>query len=114
MTLVSEVNFSEGKFTTIRPSNSGTEKVVVDGLSVFAFDKGSTELRRPNVRGIMMAKKKPVESITPSDLGVSLEASKVKMNSQNPPPEKPAGQKFEGAEYVNEVVSKLRNEANVI
>ena len=114
VTLVSEVNFMEGKFTTIRPSNSGTEKVIVDGLSVFAFDKGSTELRRPNVRGIMMAKKKPVESITPSDLGVSLEASKVKMNSQNPPPEKPAGQKFEGAEYVNEVVLKLRNEANVI
>ena len=89
-------------------------KVVVDGLSVFAFDKGSTELRRPNVRGIMMAKKKPIESIISSDLGVNLEASNVKMNSQNPPPEKPAGQKFEGAEYVNEVVSKLRNEANVI
>ncbi|MBV23043.1 MAG: hypothetical protein CMA53_02965 [Euryarchaeota archaeon] len=114
VTLVSEVNFSEGKFTTIRPSNSGIEKVVVDGLSVFAFDKGSTELRRPNVRGIMMAKKKPIESIISSDLGVNLEASNVKMNSQNPPPEKPAGQKFEGAEYVNEVVSKLRNEANVI
>jgi electron transfer flavoprotein beta subunit len=114
VTLVSEVNFSEGNFTTIRPSNSGTEKVIVDGLSVFAFDKGSSELRRPNVRGIMMAKKKPVESITSSDLGVNLDPSNVKMNSQNPPPEKPAGQKFEGAEYVNEVVSKLRNEANVI
>ena len=57
VTLVSEVNFSEGNFTTIRPSNSGTEKVIVNGLSVFAFDKGSSELRRPNVRGIMMAKK---------------------------------------------------------
>ena len=114
VTLVSEVNFSEGNFTTIRPSNSGTEKVIVDGLSVFAFDKGSSELRRPHVRGIMMAKKKPVESVTSSDLGVNLNPSNVKMNSQNPPPEKPAGQKFEGAEYVNEVVSKLRNEANVI
>ena len=97
VTLVSEVNFSEGNFTTIRPSNSGTEKVIVDGLSVFAFDKGSSELRRPNVRGIMMAKKKPVESITSDDMGVNLEPSNVKMNSQNPPPEKPAGQKFEGA-----------------
>ena len=68
VTLVSEVNFSEGNFTTIRPSNSGTEKVIVEGLSVFAFDKGSSELRRPNVRGIIMAKKKPVESITSGDL----------------------------------------------
>ena len=39
--------FSDGKFTTIRPSNSGIEKVMVDSLSVFAFDKGSSELRRP-------------------------------------------------------------------
>ena len=114
VTLVSEVNFSEGDFTTIRPSNSGSEKVSVNGLSVFAFDKGSLELRRPNVRGIMMAKKKPIESITSSDLGVDLDSSNVIMNSQTPPPEKPAGQKFEGAEYVNEVVSRLRNEANVI
>ena len=114
VTLVSEVNFLEGDFTTIRPSNSGSEKVIVNGLSVFAFDKGSLELRRPNVRGIMMAKKKPIESITSSDLGVDLDSSNVIMNSQTPPPEKPAGQKFEGAEYVNEVVSKLRNEANVI
>ena len=114
VTLVSEVNFLEGDFTTIRPSNSGSEKVIVNGLSVFAFDKGSLELRRPNVRGIMMAKKKPIESITSSDLGVDLDSSNVIMNSQTPPPEKPAGQKFEGAEYVNEVVSRLRNEANVI
>ena len=59
-------------------------------------------------------KKKPIESITSSDLGVDLDSSNVIMNSQTPPPEKPAGQKFEGAEYDNEVVSKLRNEANVI
>ena len=114
ITLVSEVNYSEGNFLTIRPSNSGTEKVMVSGLSVFAFDKGTSELRRPNVRGIMMAKKKPIEAISSSDLGVNLSSSNVKLNSQNPPPEKPAGQKFEGAEHINEVVSKLRNEANVI
>ena len=114
VTLVTEVNYSEGNFSTIRPSNSGTEKVAVDGLSVFAFDKGTHELRRPNVRGIMMAKKKQVESITSGDLGVILDSPNVTLNSQNPPPEKPAGQKFEGAEHVNEVVLKLRNEANVI
>jgi len=114
VTLVSEVKFSDGKFTTIRPSNSGIEKVMVDGLSVFAFDKGTSELRRPNVRGIMMAKKKPIESISSDDLGVALDSSSLIVNSQSPPPEKPAGQKFEGAEHVGEVVLKLRNEANVI
>tara|TARA_B100000900_G_scaffold415873_1_gene447632 strand:+ start:7215 stop:7970 length:756 start_codon:yes stop_codon:yes gene_type:complete len=114
VTMVTEVSYADGEFSTIRPSNSGTEKVTVDGLSVFAFDKGTSELRRPNVRGIMMAKKKQVESVTSTDLGVSLESSNLTINSQTPPPEKPAGQKFEGAEHINEVVSKLRNEANVI
>ncbi len=61
-----------------------------------------------------MAKKKIIESITPSDLGVHLGDSNVHLDSQTPPPEKAAGQKFEGSEHVSTVVSKLRNEANVI
>jgi electron transfer flavoprotein beta subunit len=114
VTLVSEVNYSDGVFSTLRPSNTGTERVSVNGICVFAFDKGSSELRRPNVRGIMMAKKKIIESITSSDLGVDTGSSNVNLDSQTPPPEKAAGQKFEGAEHVSTVVSKLRNEANVI
>jgi electron transfer flavoprotein beta subunit len=114
VTLVSEVNYNEGKFTTMRPSSTGTEKVSVEGISVFAFDKGTSELRRPNVRGIMMAKKKVVESLSSADLGIDLSNSNVSLNSQTPPPEKAAGQKFDGAEHVPIVVSKLRNEANVI
>ena len=114
VTLVSEVSFTDGEYTTMRPCNTGTEKVSVSGISVFAFDKGATELRRPNVRGIMMAKKKVIESMTSADLGVDLSSSNVTLDSQTPPPEKAAGQKFEGAEHVPTVVSKLRNEANVI
>ena len=61
-----------------------------------------------------MAKKKIIESITSGDLGVDTGSSNVNLDSQTPPPEKAAGQKFEGAEHVSTVVSKLRNEANVI
>lgn len=114
VTLVSEVTYSDGTFTALRPSNTGVEKVSVNGISVFAFDKGSSELRRPNVRGIMMAKKKVIESITSEDLGVDVGDLRVNLDSQTPPPEKAAGQKFEGAEHVPIVVLKLRNEANVI
>ena len=87
VTLVSEVSFTDGKYITMRPSNNGTEKVSVDGISVFAFDKGTTELRRPNVRGIMMAKKKAIESITSGDLGVELGISIITLSletSSNP------------------------------
>ncbi len=114
VTLVSEVSHMGDTFVTMRPSATGTEKVSLSGISVFAFDKGNTELRRPNVRGIMMAKKKVIQSISAGDLGISLGDSSISIDSQNPPPEKPAGQKFEGAEHVPTVVSKLRNEANVI
>ena len=71
-------------------------------------------MRRPNVRGIMMAKKKPIETLTAGDLGVELGAASVTINSHSPPAEKPPGQKFEGADSVSTVVGKLRDEANVI
>ena len=112
VTLVSQVS-ADGD-TALRPSASGSGRVAVSAPCVFAFDKGRTEMRRPNVRGIMMAKKKPIETLTAGDLGVDLGAASVTINSHSPPAEKPPGQKFEGADSVSTVVGKLRDEANVI
>ena len=72
------------------------ERVSVKLPCVFAFDKGDVELRRPNVRGIMMAKKKPIERITLADLGVDNTGEGVSTTSVDYPPEKPEGQRFEG------------------
>ena len=55
-----------------------------------------TELRRPNVKGIMMAKKKSIETMSVADLGVDIGSASVTLDGQSPPAEKPAGQKFEG------------------
>ena len=82
--------------------------------NLHTFDKGDSELRRPNVRGIMMAKKKPIDTLTPDYFGVDASDSKVSITSQSSPPEKQPGQKFVGSESVPEVVNKLREEANVI
>ena len=71
-------------------------------------------MRRPNVRGIMMAKKKQIETWSVDDLGVNIGANGVNIDSHSPPAEKSPGQKFEGADSVSTVVSKLREEANVI
>ncbi len=115
VTMVSEVSINDNNFISVRPSNSGTEKVSSNGISVFTFDKGISELRRPNVRGIMMAKKKIIETIKPEELGLEIEYSEhITLQSQNSPPEKEPGQIFEGVEDIPEIVSKLRNEANVI
>jgi len=98
----------------LRASSEGDQRVAVSAPCVFAFDKGTTELRRPNVRGIMMAKKKVAEALEASDFGVDTSTSSVSVGSHSPPPEKPPGQRFEGADSVAVVVSKLRDEANVI
>ena len=115
VSMVSEVSINENNFISTRPSNSGAEKVSSNGISVFTFDKGISELRRPNVRGIMMAKKKTIETIKPEEIGLEIENSdRITLQSQNSPPEKEPGQIFEGIENIQEIVSKLRNEANVI
>lgn len=111
---VIEVSMEGGLASATRLGPSGLEKVEVGGPCVFTFDKGDSELRRPNVRGIMMAKKKPIDSLSPDDLGIDDSNSKVIINSHSSPPEKQPGQKFVGPESVPEVVEKLRDEANVI
>ena len=60
-------------------------------------------------------KKKTIETIKPEEIGLEIENSdRVTLQSQNSPPEKEPGQIFEGVENIPEIVSKLRNEANVI
>jgi electron transfer flavoprotein beta subunit len=114
VTMVSEVVSDGSSLTAMRASSDGNERVAVSAPCVFAFDKGIIELRRPNVRGIMMAKKKVAETLSPADLGVDISVSSVSIIGHNPPPQKPPGQKFEGADSVAAVVGKLRDEANVI
>ena len=114
VTMVSELTGDSSGFLALRPSANGMERVSVASPCVIAFDIMSTELRRPNVKGIMMAKKKAVETISVGDLGVDVGSASVTLDNQSPPAEKPAGQKFEGAESVSTVVGKLRDEAKVI
>ena len=108
------VSMEGGAVSATRLGPSGPEEVEVGVPCVFTFDKGDSELRRPNVRGIMMAKKKQIDTLTPEDLGVDASNSKVIIESHSSPPEKQPGQKFVGSESVPEVVNKLREEANVI
>jgi electron transfer flavoprotein beta subunit len=112
--MVSEVLVEGDSFSALRASSSGNERVSVSRPCLFAFDKASTELRRPNVKGIMMAKRKVIETVSAMDLGVDMGESQVIIESHDSPPEKPPGQKFEGVDSVQTVVLKLREEANVI
>jgi electron transfer flavoprotein beta subunit len=58
----------------------------------------------------MKAKKKPIDTTTPEQLGVDV-TPRVKLLKAEPPPERKAGIKVED---VAQLVDKLKNEAKVI
>jgi electron transfer flavoprotein beta subunit len=66
--------------------------------------------RYASLKGIMQAKKKKVDALKASDLGVAL-APRVKLVAIEAPAERKAGIKVES---VDDLVDKLRNEAKVL
>lgn len=99
----------DGGITVTTPVEGGSARVSISGNAVISCDKGSMKVRKPNVKGIMMAKRAQVNLVT-----ADAPTSTVSIVSQNPPPAKPAGKKFEGASSAEEVARLLRDEANVI
>lgn len=63
----SHMEYADGKSTIKRDIEGGVEVVEVDGGFVLSAAKGLAEQRIPNMRGIMMAKRKPLEVIEPVD-----------------------------------------------
>ncbi len=99
----------DGGITVTTPVEAGSARVSVSGNAVISCDKGSMKVRKPNVKGIMMAKRAQVNLVS-----AEAPSSTVSIVSQSPPPAKPAGKKFEGASSAEEVARLLRDEANVI
>jgi len=97
--------------TAIREIDGGKETVGTSLPLVIGGQKGlveESELRIPNMRGIMMARKKPLTVIDPSD--AASETNSVKFEK---PAEKGAV-KLVAADNIDELVSLLHNEAKVI
>ncbi len=88
--------------------------------AVVACNKGLNTPRYASLPGIMKAKKKPLTTLSLSDVGVSDGDRKVKYSNFQLPPEKPPGKKYEAMDdgaisgVVKEVVGLLRTEAKVI
>ncbi|RZD44773.1 MAG: hypothetical protein CXT69_04590 [Methanobacteriota archaeon] len=105
----STVSFEEAGVEAMIPSSSGQARVGLNFPCVVSLDKGEMEPRRPNVRGIMMAKRAVVEVIS-----ADAPTPTVNVIRYSPPAEKPPGKTYEGAGNVSSVVQALRNEAGVI
>mgnify|MGYP001826842652 FL=1 len=104
-----------------RAGDAGTEIVEITLPAVVTVDVSINEPRLPQMRGIMMAKKKKIETMDLAGLGVSpTEAGAETPNSEvvefMATQSREAGQKFEGepAEVTAKVVGLLANEAKVL
>jgi electron transfer flavoprotein beta subunit len=93
-----------------REIEGGVEVVTFSLPAVITADKGLNEPRYPALKGIMAAKKKPLE-VKPVTLG----SGGVELLGMTPPPERAAGRIVgEGAGAVAELVRVLREEAKVL
>jgi len=104
-----------------RSGDTGTEIVELSLPAVISVDVSINEPRLPKMRGIMMAKKKKIDTMDLAALGISPD----EIGSDQPKSEitefmatetRKAGQKFEGdpSEMTAKVVDLLANEAKVI
>jgi electron transfer flavoprotein beta subunit len=109
-TFASKIDIADGKATVTREIDGGLQTVALDLPAVITTDLRLNEPRYASLPNIMKAKKKPLDIVSPADLGVDV-AARFKVLSVEPPPARKAGIKVESVE---QLVDKLRNEAKVI
>jgi len=103
-----QIDGSEG--TAKRATEAGVESVSFSLPALITCDKGLNEARRAGLKGIMAAKKKPLEEVSP-------EAAEhhAQVVSLEPPEPRPDGRIIgEGAAAVGDLIDALRNEAKVL
>ena len=105
---VQSMTFDNGKYTMDREIEGGIETIEIDGKFVVSAAKGLAEQRIPNMRGIMMSKRKPLNVVAAIDID-----PKVALVSLEKPPAK-SGVKMIDPENMDELVRLLHEEAKVI
>lgn len=109
-TFASKIVIEGGMMTVTREVDGGLETIELGMPCIVTTDLRLNEPRYASLPNIMKARKKPIETITPADLGVD-PAPRLTLVSVAEPPRRVAGVKVGS---VAELVSKLRNEAKVI
>lgn len=109
-TFASEVVIEDGKAVVTREIDGGLQTISLSLPAVVTTDLRLNEPRYASLPNIMKAKKKPLDVVSPADLGVDPAPSVVTLKVEAPA-ERQAGIKVESVE---ELVDKLKNEAKVI
>jgi electron transfer flavoprotein beta subunit len=109
-TFASKVEIDGGNAKVTREVDGGLETLSVAMPAVITTDLRLNEPRYVTLPNIMKAKKKPLETVKPEDLGVDV-APRIKTLKVSEPPKRGAGVKVAD---VAALVEKLKNEAKVI
>ncbi len=109
-TFASKVELKDGRVEVSREVDGGEQTLSLSLPAIVTSDLRLYEPRYAKLPDIMKAKKKPVDVLTPEQLGVALKQHLTVVSVTEPPPRK-AGVKVQN---VAELVDKLRNEAKVL
>ena len=111
LTQVIKMDVSDSGLRCERQAEYGYDTVEVQFPAVISVGDAINEPRYPSLKAIMGAKKKPLETVAGSDVGldasmVGEEGSRVQCGDFHDPPSKPPGQIIED-EDTNETVEKI-------
>lgn len=110
VTAVSDFELNGSTARCQREVEGGTEVVDVDLPAVITITKGAFEPRYASLKGIMAAKRKPLEQ-----KAAEVPAARMTLEALDLPPARPEGRIVgEGAEAAAELVRALREEAKVL
>ena len=110
VTSISKLELNDRKGTAQRELEGASEVVAFPLPAVLTVDEGMNKPRLPSLKGIMGAKKKPIES-KPAQLG----DVRISVSAMDLPPERGGGKIVgEGVAAVPELVRLLETEAKVL
>jgi electron transfer flavoprotein beta subunit len=110
VTSISQIDIAKDHGTARRDLEGASEKVRFPLPAVLTIDEGIARPRLASLKGIMAAKKKPLE-VKPAELG----QARLVVEAMALPPDRPPGRIIgEGAEAVPELLRLLQSEAKVL
>ncbi len=109
-TFASKIEMGDGEAKVTREIDGGLETITLKLPAIVTTDLRLNEPRYASLPNIMKAKKKPIDQMSPADLGVD-PAPRLETLKVEEPAKREAGVKVAD---IAELVSKLRTEAKVI
>ena len=109
-TFASKIGIKDKVLEVVREVDEGLETIEVVIPAIVTCDLRLNEPRYASLPNIMKAKKKPIEQLNASDIGVDTK-SRIEQIKVEEPPKRKSGIKVAN---VAELVQKLKNEAKVI